>query len=352
MTSHRTSDRGIGLRWKSNARGASLIELMVSITIGLILLAAMTTLFGSATRSHRELSNSAQQNENGAYAIGVLAEDLRHAGYYGGAYTIQPALPATLPDPCVTNTAALLSAGLTFPIQGYAAPGAAPVSCIPAADFVPGTDVVVIRRASTTVTPLASLDATDVYLQNNNDWTNTSNPTVNLGLTANFPLLNKDGLTRADVRKYYVRIYYLSACSVYEAAATSCTPGADGGSPVPTLKMLELGLDPADGQLAMVNIPLAQGVEDLHIDYGIDSNGDGAADNFVSSPASVADWSNVTEVKLNMLVRNTQATTGYTDSKTYTIGLAGPVSPGGPYKRHLFTQHVRLTNVAETREAP
>ena len=332
--------------------GFTIIELMVSLTIGLIILAGMTALFATASRSHRELSNAAQEIENGSYAISALAEDLRHAGYYGGAYLIQAAPPAALPDPCMTNNAAALTAALAFPVQGYDAPGAAPVGCIPAADFVPGTDVIVVRRASTTVTTLASLDASDMYIQNNNDWTSASNPTVGLGLAANFPLLKKDGLSPADVRKYYVRIYYIGACNLYAPGASTCTPAADGGVPVPTLKMLELGLDSGGGALSMLNIPLAQGVENLQVDYGIDSDGDGVADTFVTSPASVADWTNITEVKVSLLVRNPNSTRGYTDTKTYTLGLSGPVSPGGAYKRHLFTQHIRLVNVAETRESP
>ena len=51
------------------------------------------------------------------------------------------------------------------------------------------------------------------------------------------------------------------------------------------------------------------------------------ADTFVTSPASVADWTNVTEVKVNLLVRNPNVTRGYTDTKTYTLGLSGTVSP-------------------------
>jgi type IV pilus assembly protein PilW len=332
--------------------GFSIVELMISITIGLILLAAMASLFGNATRAHRELINSAQESDNGSYAIATLAEDLRHAGYYGGAYSAQGVLPAALPDPCVVNSVPALAAGLVFPVQGYDAAGASPVSCIPATDFVAGTDVIVIRRASTIVTGLAALDPDDIYIQNNSDWTSPANPLVNIGAPANFTLLNKDGVTLADVRKYYVRIYYVSPCNLYAPGANGCTAAADGGTPSPTLRMRELGTSPVTGQLQMLDIPLAQGVENLQIDYGIDTDGDGVADNFVTTPAAVSDWGNVTEVDINMLVRNAQPTLGYTDDKTYTLGLAGPVSPGGPYKRHLFTQHVRLTNLAQSREAP
>src|SRR5262249_35329905 len=161
------------------------------------------------------------------------------------------------PDPCVTNNVPAIAAGIVFPIQGYDASGVSPVSCIPPGDFVPGTDVLVVRRASTVVSPIAALDANDIYIQNNNDWISATNPTVNLGIPANFPLLNRDGATLADVRKFYVRIYYVSPCNMYAPGATSCTAGADGGTPSPTLKMLELGS--GTGELQMASIPLAQG---------------------------------------------------------------------------------------------
>jgi type IV pilus assembly protein PilW len=332
--------------------GFTIVELMVSLTIGLVILAGMTALFAGASRSHRELSNAGQQMESGTYAIAALAEDLRHAGYYGGAYSIHGLAPAVLPDPCVTSNTALLTTALALPVQGYDAPASTPVACIPATDFVPGTDVIVVRRASTTTTALASLDANDVYIQSNNDWTSASNPIIGLGVAGNFPLLKKDGVTPADIRKFYVHIYYVSRCNLYAPGTFACTQAADGGSPVPTLKMLELGLDPAGGGLSMVNIPLAQGVENLQVDYGVDADGDGVADSYVTTPASTADWTNVTEIKLSLLVRNPNSTRGYTDAKTYALGLAGTVSPGGAYKRHLFTQHVRLINVAEMRELP
>ena len=337
---------------KPRARGFSLVELMVSITLGLIVLAAITTLFGSMSRSNAALANTSQQIQNGSYAAQFLSDDLRHAGYYGGAFGAFTGTPAALPDPCVTTDVVALRAALAFPVQGYDAPAAPPVTCIPASDFVPGTDVLVVRRAATTVTIPASLNAQDLYVQNDNDWTDATNPVLNAGLVANFPLFNKDGITPADIRKYYVRIYYLSPCNLYAPGATSCTAAADGGSPVPTLKMLELGAGSAGGGPAMTSIALAQGVENLQVDYGIDTTGEGTAQNFVAIPATLSAWTNVTEIKVNLLVRNPQISRGYVDAKTYTLGGATVITPGGSFKRHVFTQHVRLTNVAETRETP
>jgi hypothetical protein len=49
-------------------------------------------------------------------------------------------------------------------------------------------------------------------------------------------------------------------------------------------------------------------------------------------------------------------TSGYTDPKTYTLGMkadgvtANTVTPAGPYKRQVFHSEVRLNNAAGRRE--
>jgi type IV pilus assembly protein PilW len=323
---------------------------MVAMAVGLVLLGAIISLYTTMTRSNAALANASQELQNGSYAVKFLADDLRHAGFYGGAYSATLGALIALPDPCETADVGSLRNALALPVQGYDSSVAVPVNCIPASDFVPGTDVLVLRRASTVVTVPANLSAQDVYIQNNSDVTDASNPALNLGLVANFPLLQRDGTTRAEIRKYYVRIYYISPCDRFAAGAEACSVSADRGRPVPTLKMLEL--TSGSGGTSMKSIALAEGVENFQVDYGIDASGQGTAQNFVTIPASLAEWANVAEIKLNLLVRNPLATPAYVDAKTYTLGLAPAVTPGGPFKRHVFTQHVRLTNVAEAREAP
>src|SRR6266853_1707867 len=89
------------------SRGFSLIELMIAMTIGLLILAGLVTLFVNTSQSQQALQRSAQQIENGRYAMDVLIQDLHHAGYYGrySAYSDG----TTLPDPCITgNPTAIL----------------------------------------------------------------------------------------------------------------------------------------------------------------------------------------------------------------------------------------------------
>ena len=88
-------------------RGYSITELMVSITIGLIILAALVTVFAGNSRERGEIERANQQTENGRYALQVLDEDLRDAGYLASfnpgtvaGPNPQLVVPATLPDPC------------------------------------------------------------------------------------------------------------------------------------------------------------------------------------------------------------------------------------------------------------
>src|SRR5690348_11164009 len=88
------------------ARGFSLVELMVSLTIGLLLLTALAVIFSNSSRMQKEVTLAAQQIENGRYAIDLVSEDLHHAGfwgYFGGSMTP----PGALPDPCALDAASL-----------------------------------------------------------------------------------------------------------------------------------------------------------------------------------------------------------------------------------------------------
>jgi Tfp pilus assembly protein PilW len=94
------------------------------------------------------------------------------------------------------------------------------------------------------------------------------------------------------------------------------------------------------------------------------NRGDGSPDQFIrctaALPCTPAQLANVVAVKLYVLVRNTETSAGYTDTKTYCMssldasGNCPAASVAGPfndrYKRHIFTTTVRLTTVSGRRE--
>lgn len=349
----------------SRERGLSLIELMIALTIGMLMLTALASMYMGASNNNKELARSSRQIEDGRYALQVLTDDIALAGYLGYFYTpIAPALP---PDPCELNTMATIRTGLSLAVQGYDAPAApaAPLSgCLADADHVAGTDVLVIRRADTNATATGALLANEVYVQANSDVNNSSNPVADVGTytAAKFPLLLRDNTTTAPIRKLHVHIYFVARCSVPAGGGSACIGDGtdDNGNPIPTLKRLELTLD-AGGNRAWVVTPIAEGVENMQIDYGVDSDGDGVPDGvFTTAPATAADWANVVAMNIHLVVRNTERTPDYSDLKTYSLGLAGTVSstaiPGGTldpgYKRKAYVAQARVVNTASRRETP
>lgn len=330
--------------------GLSLIELMIAITIGLLLVAGVTALISQQSSSRSELDKSGRQIENGRYALTLLEDDIQHAGFYG-----QYGLPFTaltaLPDPC-SLVLTDIDASLAMPIQGYASPSTVPSplsACLPDANHLANTDILVIRRleADDVLPTSATAVAGQVYVQTTPVTKLTaSGPDTN---PTKFALLKKDAVTRAELRKFVEHIYFISPCNVFATGATSCSASADGGKPVPTLKRLEMTTVANATEFNLV--PLVDGIENMHFDYGVDAVGAGTPSlPFVSTPA-IADWPNVMDVQVNLLARNVDKTAGYSDGRTFNLGLSGSVGPfTDGYKRHVYTANVRAINPGGRRE--
>jgi len=61
-------------------RGFTLIELMISLTLGLLVLAAISTIFVNTGKTNREQTALARMQENGRFALSRISADLRMAG--------------------------------------------------------------------------------------------------------------------------------------------------------------------------------------------------------------------------------------------------------------------------------
>lgn len=349
-------------------RGLTLVEFMVSITIGLLMIAAIATLIADQSGNRAEVDRSGRMIENGRYGIRAMTDDLQMAGYWGELNGVPTtASLAALPDPC-SLVLANLEAASQLHIQGYdaVAAGAAP-SCI--ANHKPGTDILVVRHADPDMSAvltagapdLSKLTAGQVYVQTGlNVASSAFFSAVNVGNASattnatNFPLVKKDKTTPANIRKFVVHIYYIAKCSVESGG--SCDAG-DGGKPIPTLKMLELGANAGATAWSATPVTIAEGIENLQVDYGVDTDGDGApnGDDVDGTGIGVADWPNVMAVKIHLLARSLEKVPGFTDDKTYAFGTSPDWTPSTAdekaYKRHLFVQSVRLVNPSARRQS-
>ena len=354
--------------------GLSLIELMISITIGLLILVSLSTLFINQSKSRVELDKSNRMIDNGRYALELLSNNLRLAGYYDNY--VPSGTPTTLYDPCIT--AAITNATnnlnldiLRVPVQGYNALTPTNTSTVASPpcglnytagtnlSLKAGSDIFTVRRASTVITANAVSDTT--YLQVSmcqtdaaappNNYQIISSPnTITAAFNTAVSSMHKklctaaganpgDGL--ADLRAFMVLTYFIAPSNnpTVVIPGSGCTVG----DCIPTLKQID--------QYGNVT-PLVEGIEYMQVDYGVDTTGDGSTDSYVDCPPCVpTDWSNVVAVRINLIARNTEKTTGWSDSKSYALGIAGTVVPfNDPYKRHAYTQLIRLVNPSGRRE--
>lgn len=334
----------------------SLIEMLVAIAISLIISVALGSLFVTTTKAKQEINRMGEQIENGRIALDTLSQDVRVAGFWDGLEYEGIAVGA-VPDICADDTADLKAALPVF-VQGIDNAAAAP-SCLD--DIKPGSDIIAIRRASTCIDGATGCESIPPYFQaskcappadkldgttgtvalgaelgsaDTGDWYAVDTNPASLGLhqrdCGNASLAGTPNL--ASVRRYIARIYYVANNDI-------------AGDGLPSLKRAEL----QNG--AWVVSTVAAGIQEMHVEYGVAPVGASVVpDSYVTAPATVDEWRRVTAVKIHLLSRNSTASPGHTDSKTYLLGKQsdGTDNSFGPFgdsiRRHVFSGVVRPSN--------
>ncbi|GAC1460045.1 MAG: hypothetical protein PVSMB6_20010 [Steroidobacteraceae bacterium] len=139
-------------------RGFTLIELMIAMTISLLLMAALVSVFVNTSRSSTELAKTNGMIDSGRSAAQLLQTDIEHGGYWGGyvpqfddlTATVAPGdVPANVPNPCQPYAnwdGNYVTALIGIPVQTY---DTLPVGagCLAPVPQRANTDVVVVRHA-------------------------------------------------------------------------------------------------------------------------------------------------------------------------------------------------------------
>ena len=342
--------RSRGRGYHSSQRGFSLIELMISVTLGLIVLAVLATIFANTSSARAELQRSSQQIDNGRTAVDLLTEDLQLAGYFAELNVGSLAVPAALPDLCSTVPGDW-AAAIPVHMQGYDEGVGAP-ACMPAS-LTPNTDILAVRRVRTCLAGTAACEAvvaTQPYLQVG--LCGTAGNAYALGIAGDiaWPHTLKDCVTIAGRRRYETHIYFISSNN-------------GSGTAIPTLKRLEFT------GAGYTEVALVEGIDRIQIEYGVDTDGDGSPDGYTADPTTYApagcvtcsapsNWANVVTVKMHVLSRAIEASPGYVNNKTYELGrdAAGALISVGPFndgfRRHVYSAAVRIMNPSGRRDTP
>jgi len=300
--------------------GFSLTEMMISVTVGLLIIAALTSVLISNIGSSKTNDRTAELQSNGRFAIEHLTRELRHAGFRGYTWADPTYPPTTMPavnNECREDGAPSGSfiANLRQGIWG--ANDSFPfVNCPPGAARLRG-DVLVIRHANGK--RVLTLQDNTVYFR-----FSYAVGEVFQGL-ASAPPITKLPLADFAVEVY---IYYI---------------GLDGVTPA----LRRIALYPDGG---MYDELVVSGIEEFQVQYGkLDTAGnmqylDAASGG--SSDSSATEWDDVISAKVWLLTRTSRKETGYADMNSYTMGdvTYQPSATDRGYRRQLFTGVVEMRN--------
>lgn len=375
-----------------DARGLSLIELLIAMALGSIILLGLVSMASNSTQTDAEVARVARQLDNATYAMQSLKDSIQHAGFYSYFTDINEPAVVVLNDeddddgelffPCQSKESELtdtdyVTETLSLAVQGYQGGALSPIpSCLNSGDYQPGTDVLVIRRFGTeTVLPAAVPDAAEPK----GVWVQTSVgelPIIRLAEDkADFTYLDKiDTVTPLPARRLYTEIYFISRCNRKVDATQPCThasnANADDGNPVPTLKRLRLQTGTNNLANDFLLEPIAEGIENMQLEYGIDTSTPGTTATGLPGTPNVyrvaadaaldqtSEWADVVSVRVFLLARNRDPSAGYTDPKTYALSTAGvvptvTVTPAGAaasFRRNLFSNTFQIVNLSDRRQ--
>jgi type IV pilus assembly protein PilW len=277
--------------------GLGLVEVMVALFIGVFLLTGALSIYANGRGTLETTVRISRMQENARYSLELIEPDLRAAGYWGSttntAFVDGRATPADPVAIAVTNDCENNWAiHLDRPIEGSDNANPYPATCLAGANrYADNTDVLVLRHAGDTPIAAADLQAATLYVRADETrselFVGTNEPT-GFGPTANnFRLIS--------------HAYFIS-------------PASDLDANVPSLRRLVLGSDGTDPMVTEEEV--LAGAEDLQVQYGLDTDGDGSVNSYVD-PDPAVDLTQVLSVRVWLRMRTEVFEDGFEDNATY-----------------------------------
>jgi len=315
--------------FRRSERGFGLIEVMVSLVVGMILTSGLLRIMSSSKRIYRVDANLSQMLDSGRFASHYLQREVREAGNIGC-----PDLAAVTPATEVAGPPPLLPSNVIGGIDNIAAGNAYGATA--------GSDVISIRKAATPYRRLTVAMATpSAALQIAND---------GVGLGANNVVLVSD-CSGGDV--FFVSgaaaggggVSLAHAAGGNSSANLSKAYGTD--ATVMSLQFVVFFVKPNPAGVPAlwrldqsgVQVELVDGVEDMQVRYGEDTDSDGVANRYATAGA-VTDWSQVVTVRMNLLLVSDDDNIARA-AQAYTLdGVT--VTPNDLRLRRVFTTTVAV----------
>ncbi len=330
--------RRLNIKKQTLTQGISLIELLIAMSLSVVILNATIRVYAANKSASTLIAGISSQQGSSRIALNQLNDSLKLVGHYGGVdpeeMTVDVGVNIVGVGDC--NHAWLIG-NFTQPLVAHQGGANSPLNCIPDDQYVPDSDVLILRYASPVgATASASVSADRIYLRTSPD----TGGEILLGSA-----IDPDIAPAQNVGTYNytfeTEIYFLRPCS--ELNGSNCDDG------IPTLVRYKI----QNSELEVE--PLAEGVEQFQIEFGedrVDENGDPGTDDvadFYTTANNIVDWQNVVSARYNIIVRSELRDKEIPDTQTYN--MAGgfeytPIESNQYHRRKMYTKVVQLRNMS------
>ena len=331
---------------KHQQQGITLIELMIALVLGLVVTAAVIEIFLGARQVYQVQEAKARIQENGRFAMQTVTDGILEASYSGCATRSGVEINNTLNN----NDNYLWDFGTA--IEGMEATSDS--SWSPAMDSaitqpLGGSDILTLRTISEPTIQV------------------TKHPGGTPPGSANLQVNSNNGLEQFDI----VMVTDCLDAAVFQI--TSANPDTSGslvhntGNGTPGNATKALGKNFENGWINKIQtkslyirnnsrgIPalyqrlndnnaeeLVEGVESMHIRYGVDTDTDGSADRYETAD-SVTNWNNVLSVEVELLLTSLQDNLTVDGPQTYFFN-GNTITASDSRLRSVFSRTVTLRN--------
>ncbi|HWP00908.1 MAG TPA: PilW family protein [Methylococcus sp.] len=353
----------------SRQMAVSVVELLVALTLGLLVVAGIGNLFVEHKGQYRMNEQLARIQENGRYALNLLASDLALAGFWGGldcvATPCSPRVSINPADDCGASPPWALSSTPSIEYFLPTSTSSDPKTRFPCVKnqndywYKPGSSVLSVKHVrGLCVVPPG--DNKKMYLKNSGG-TGTLEAGTEEDAAETPCSTGSPGEVAAELWQYLVHIYYVGL----GRSPTDCARYPGDGRCVPKLR--RKALSRYSGKFSLNEVSgsgetageLVEGIEYFHVLFGIDDSdpssegcqADGVPDLYLSRPTDPRALDCAVSAQIHLLVRSPEADFRYTDDKIYVLGdvnvnqlLNGGNPFRDPFRRKVFSTTVQLRN--------
>lgn len=321
-----------------NQRGLSLVELMIAVTLGLVILAGVATVFVTSRQSYRVQESTTIMQDNARFAMETIGRALRDAGFTHGAPSNAISwFPNSMDDADATPCSEAWYANIRRPIEIYNGASTSPLSACTVASYEPLTDVLVVRHADPLSAPgTGYLPRADVAGLSVDTLLLRAIPATRAAIYRRDASANVDSQFTADDEDNGVFDYRFRARVFHVGVPTGAT-AAEG----PALYEHSPDFGSPDSQ------PIVSGVERFTLVAGLDRNGDGVVEAWDNpEDVSAADFVDISAIRIGLILRAPDRGE-FADNTTYTLPDGSTYTPPDAverYLRRLYVQDFQIRN--------